>query len=95
MLRTRCALVLGLLAAIVPLAGCAISPLSRTDAESTSAVTLKGYTLFAGQTVTIQAVDQNTGNLDTRGTATAAMSGTLELTFNPSFYRSLVRMPCG
>ena len=76
MLRTRCALLLGLLAATVPLAGCAISPLSRTDAESTSAVTLKGYTLFAEQTVTIQAVDQNTGNFDTRGTATAAMSGT-------------------
>jgi hypothetical protein len=76
MLRTRCALVLAVLAATVPLAGCAISPLSRTDAESTSAVTLKGYTLSAGQTVTIQAVDQNTGNVDTRGTATAAMSGT-------------------
>ena len=58
------------------LTACVISPLSRTNAESSNAVTLKGYTLFPGQAITIQAVDQNTGNLDARGTATSAMSGT-------------------
>ena len=57
------------------LTACAISPLSRTNAESSNAVTLKGYTLSPGQAITIQAVDQNTGNLDTRGTATSANSG--------------------
>jgi len=34
-----------------------------------------GYTVFPGQTITIQAVYQNTGNLVTRGTATSATSG--------------------
>src|SRR5215471_18703166 len=37
---------------------------------------LKGYTLSPGQVITIQAVDQNTANLDTRGTATSGASGT-------------------
>src|SRR4029077_14297334 len=57
------------------LAGCVVSPLSRTNAESSNAVTLKGYTLSPGQAITIQAVDQNAGNLDTGGTATSANSG--------------------
>ena len=58
------------------LTACVISPLSRTNAESSNAVTLKGYTLSPGQAIAIQAVDQNTGNLDTRGTAISATSGT-------------------
>jgi hypothetical protein len=38
-------------------------------------VSLVGYTVFPGQTITIQAVDQNTGNLVARGTTTSASSG--------------------
>jgi hypothetical protein len=72
MLSIRAAL---LLVTHLLLAGCVVSPLSRTNAESSNAVTLKGYTLSPGQAITIQAVDQNTGNLDTRGTATSANSG--------------------
>ena len=56
-----------------------------------SAATLKGYTLFAGQTVTIQAVDQNTGNLDNRGTATAAMSDTSYKTSGGTSYTLCIR----
>ena len=40
-----------------------------------SPVSLQGYTVFPGQRITIQAVDQNTGNLVTRGTAISATSG--------------------
>jgi hypothetical protein len=65
-----------LLVTYLLLTACVISPLSRTNAESSNGVRLKGYTLTPGQAITIQAVDQNTGNLDTRGTATAATSGT-------------------
>jgi hypothetical protein len=72
MLGIRTALLLG---AYLLLTACVISPLSRTNGESSNAVTLKGYTLSPGQAITIQAVDQNTGNLDTRGTATSANSG--------------------
>ena len=57
------------------LAGCVISPRSRTAAESSSPVTLSGYTSVGGQVITIQAVDQNTGNLATLGTAISSMSG--------------------
>ncbi|MDE2183655.1 MAG: hypothetical protein KGJ78_11610 [Alphaproteobacteria bacterium] len=73
MLNSRTAL---LLIACISLAGCVTHPLSRTSAESSAAVTLSGYTVSAGQTITVEAVDQNTGNLATLGTATAAMSGT-------------------
>jgi hypothetical protein len=69
MLSIRAAL---LLVPHLLLAGCVVSPLSRTNAESSNAVTLKGYTLSPGQAITIQAVDQNTGNLDIRGAATSA-----------------------
>jgi hypothetical protein len=65
-----------LLVTYLLLTACVISPLSRTNAESSNGVRLKGYTLTPGQAITIQAVDQNTGNLDTRGTAAAATSGT-------------------
>jgi hypothetical protein len=65
MLGIRTAL---LLVAYLLLTACVISPLSRTNGESSNAVTLKGYTLSPGQAITIQAVDQNTGNPDTRGT---------------------------
>jgi hypothetical protein len=65
-----------LLVACLALAGCVTHPLSRTKAESSKAVTLSGYTVSAGQAVTIEAFDQNTGNLAPLGTATAAMSGT-------------------
>jgi hypothetical protein len=83
-----------LLAAYLPLAACVTSPLSRTvtsplsrtNAESSNAVTLKGYTLSPGQAITIQAVDQNTGNLDTRGTATSATSGTSYKTSSGTSY---------
>ena len=50
-------------------------PPSRTDSESSAPVSLQGYTVFPGQRITIQAVDQNTGNLVTRGTAISATSG--------------------
>lgn len=78
MLRIRAALIhiVVLLVAALPLGACVVSPLSRTADESTNAVTLKGYAFSPGQTVTIQAIDQNTGALDTRGTVAAAMSGT-------------------
>ncbi len=51
------------------------SPSSRTAAQSGAAVTLSGWVLGAGQTVTIKAVDQNTGALQPIGTTQAANSG--------------------
>ncbi len=73
MLNIRTAVVLS---ACLILAACVTSPLSRTPAESSAAVTLNGYVGSAGQVVTIQAIDQNTGNPDTLGSVPAAMSGT-------------------
>jgi hypothetical protein len=75
-----------LLVTYLSLAACVTNPLSRTDAESSNAVTLKGYTLFPGQTITIQSVDQNNGNLDPRGTATSATSGTSYKTSSGTSY---------
>jgi hypothetical protein len=63
---------------IVPclaLTACVTHPLSRTAAESSAPVTLSGYTLAAGQTITIEAMDQNTGVLAPLGTTTAATTG--------------------
>ena len=57
------------------LAAAVTSPSSRTAGNPANAVTLKCYVEKAGQTVTIQAVDQNTGALVTLGTTKAAMSG--------------------
>ena len=64
-----------ILTACLPLVACVAAPSSRTISESSNPVSLVGYTLFPGQTITIQAVDQNTGNLVTRGTAVSAASG--------------------
>ena len=64
-----------ILTACLPLVECVAAPSSRTISESSNPVSLVGYTLFPGQTITIQAVDQNTGNLVTRGTAVSAASG--------------------
>jgi transposase len=75
-----------LLVTYLLLTACVVSPLSRTNAESPNGVRLKGYTLTPGQAITIQAVDQNTGNLDTRGTATAATSGTSYKTASGTSY---------
>src|SRR5580704_18911769 len=65
MRRTAFLLIVSLL-----LASCVISPLSRTPADSTKAVTLQGYALSNTTTITIKAINQNTGSLDTLGNAT-------------------------
>ena len=59
-----------LLLACFLLASCVISPLSRTNANSKSPVTLQGYALSNTATITITAVNQNTGAIDTLGHAT-------------------------
>ena len=61
-----------LLLACFALASCVISPLSRTPANSTKAVTLQGYALSNTVTITITGVNQNTGAIDTLGHATFA-----------------------
>jgi len=65
-----------LLVACLALTACVTHPLSRTPADSLTAVTLNGYTPAGGQAITIAAVDQNTGSLVTLGPATSATSGT-------------------
>ncbi len=76
-----------LLAACLPLLAAAVtSPSSRTVGNPANAVTLEGYVEKAGQTVTIQAVDQNTGALVTLGMTTAAMSGTSYTTPSGTHY---------
>ncbi len=57
------------------LAACVTSPSSRTPGESDAAVTLKGYTTSGKQTITIEAVDQNTGALVPLGTTKSEMTG--------------------
>jgi hypothetical protein len=52
-----------------------LSPSSRTAAQPGAAVTLSGWVLTAGQTVTIKAFNQTTGVLDTLGTKQASNSG--------------------
>ena len=64
-----------LLLACFVLASCVISPLSRTPADSTKAVTLNGYALSNTATITIKAINQNTGSLDTLGIATFSGPG--------------------
>ena len=64
-----------ILTACLPVVACVAAPSSRTASESSAPVSLQGYTVFPGQRITIQAVDQNTGNLVTRGTAISATSG--------------------
>jgi hypothetical protein len=68
------------------LAAAVTSPSSRTVGNPANAVTLAGYVEKAGQTVTIQAVDQNTGALVTLGTTKAAMSGTPHTTPSGTHY---------
>ena len=68
------------------LAAAVTSPSSRTAGNPANAVTLKCYVEKAGQTVTIQAVDQNTGALVTLGTTKAAMSGTPHTTPSGTHY---------
>jgi hypothetical protein len=74
------------LVACLPLLACVASPSSRTGTESSNSVSLAGYAGFPRQTITIQAVDQNTGNLVTRGTATSATSGTVFKTSSGTSY---------
>jgi len=57
------------------LAACNVSPSSRTAAESTNAVTLAGFAFSGGESIAIQAVDQNTGALVSQGAAVSASSG--------------------
>jgi hypothetical protein len=83
MLNNRTAVILGV---CLLAAACVTSPPSRTPAESTNAVTLRGYTLVSGQAITLQAVDQNTGNLVPLGPAKAATSGTAYATSGGSGY---------
>jgi len=64
------------------------SPSSRTVADPTAAVTLKGYVEKSGETVTIQAVDQNTGVPVTLGTAKAATTGTSHTTPSGTHYKT-------
>lgn len=75
-----------ILAANVLLAACVTNPLSRTETESTNAITLKGFALSPGQAITIQAVDQNTGKVETRGTTVSATSGTSYKTASGTTY---------
>ena len=64
-------------AACLPASAAAVtSPSSRIAGDPANDVTLAGYVETAGATVTIQAVNQNTGDLVTLGTTTAATSGT-------------------
>ena len=58
-----------------PLLADVLSPSSGTHADSRKPVTLSGYVMSPGQTVTIQAVDQNTGKAEVIGTVPAATSG--------------------
>ena len=68
------------------MAAAVTSPSSRTVGNPANAVTLQGYVEKAGQTVTIQAVDQNTGALVKLGTTKAAMSGTPHTTPSGTHY---------
>ena len=52
-----------------------VSPSSRTAALSGSPVTLSGWVLESGQAVSIEAVNQNTGELTPLATVNAATSG--------------------
>jgi hypothetical protein len=65
----------GLVLAGLPLVADVLSPSSRTSADSTKPVTLSGYVTSPGQTVTVQAIDQDTGSFAPLGTTTAASTG--------------------
>jgi hypothetical protein len=72
MLRVRRVLALG---ACLLLVACVLSPLSRTATESTDPVNLAGFVESPNQTVTIEAVDQNSGQPIAVSSATSASSG--------------------
>ncbi len=74
------------LVASIILTSCVIAPHSRTTAESTAPVTLNGYAASAGATVTLQAIDQNTGNPVTLGSVPASATGTTFTTSGGSHY---------
>jgi dienelactone hydrolase len=61
--------------ACLPVLAQVLSPSSRTARGSTDILVLQGYALSPGQKVKIEAVDQNTGNLVTLDTVSAAQSG--------------------
>ncbi len=69
-------------------AGAVTSPSSRTAGSSANAVKLSGYVETAGQTITIEAVDQDTGQAVMLGTATAAVTGTPHTTPSGKHYRT-------
>jgi dienelactone hydrolase len=64
-----------LLVACLSLLSCVINPLSRSPADSRQPVKLTGFLLAGSQPVTIQAVNQNTGALDTLGSTVSSASG--------------------
>lgn len=64
------------LVAGLPLAACVIDPPSRTSSEPSNPTTLNGFVGTPGQAITLQAVDQNTGQLVLLGTANSATSAT-------------------
>src|SRR5215472_15495229 len=57
------------------LGSCVTSPPSRTAAVSGAPVTISGYVLSKGDKITIQAVNQNTGALDTLGSTKSVGPG--------------------
>ena len=63
------------LVACLSLLSCVTSPLSRSPADSRQPVKLSGFLLSGGKPVTIQAVNQNTGNLDTLGSTVSSATG--------------------
>ena len=67
-------------------AGAVTRPSSRTTGNPADAVRLSGYVETAGQTVTIAAVDQNTGQAVALGVATAKTSGTAHTTPSGKHY---------
>src|ERR1700678_3874018 len=64
-----------LLVGCLSLLSCVTSPLSRSPADSRQPVKLSGFLLSGGKPVTIQAVNQNTGNLVTLGSTVSSSTG--------------------
>jgi hypothetical protein len=55
--------------------GWVMRPATRSAAQSSQSVSLSGYVLVPGQTLTISAIDQNIGNRVIIGTTTASTVG--------------------
>ena len=64
------------IATALPLTACVIDPPSRTSSELSNPTTLTGFVGAPGDAITLQAVDQNNGQLVPLGTATSATSAT-------------------